>query len=182
MEKQNKNFKKTQSETVGFVVIVLVVLIIGVIFLGISLRNKNAVVATVDAELSNFLIASSSYTTDCYKDSEPNYRSLSDLVKDCYEKDFSKITCLSGKTSCDALKETYSSMLEKFKPAGTLAYSKLRAYYLPKSEDNETAAEETAIFELAQGDSKKCAEKRAGRIQASEQEGSIFTELEICPA
>ena len=60
--------KKGQQEMVGFIVIVLIIVIAGVIFLGIYLRGDKKI-NTLDAEISNFLIASSRYTSDCYKGS-----------------------------------------------------------------------------------------------------------------
>ena len=179
--------RKGQQETVGFVIIIMIVMILGVIFMGISLRNKGKGVVTIDAEISNLIIASSSYTTDCYKDNEPNYRTLGDLSKDCYQRTFGQITCPGGRTSCDILNETYSGILKRFKPAGLIGYSRLEIYYLPRSEDNETLedaplAKKERIMELVQGNPSSCAVKRSGRSQISADEGSIFTELEICPS
>ena len=87
---------RSQQETIGFIVIVLMVIIVGIIFLGISLRKGTREVVAVDAELANFLSASSSYVTDCAKDYEPNYGKLGDVVEDCYNNDRK---CLDGKSN-----------------------------------------------------------------------------------
>ena len=179
---------KSQQEAVGFVVIIMIVLILGVIFLGISLRNKGKVVSSDDAEISNFLIASSSYTTDCYKDNEPFYRSLGDLTKDCYLRDFKQIACPNGANPCDVLNATYSEMIKYYAPAGKLIYYKLSFYY-EKLVDNEAdplagkERQKTQDFMfLASGNSNKCGTRRAGRTQISSDEGNVVTEFEICPA
>lgn len=178
--------KRSQQEAVGFVIIIMIVLIIGVIFLGISLRNKDKSVSYEDAEISNFLVASSSYTTDCYKDNEPFYRTLGDLTKDCYLRDFKQIVCPNGKNACDVLNSTYSEMMNYFAPAGKLVYYKLSFYQEKLVESDDPLAEmekqKSPFMDIALGNSNKCGTKRAGRTQISADEGNVITELEICPA
>jgi len=165
--------KRSQSEAVGFIVIILLVIIVGVIFLGISLRDKKEVV-TKDAELATFLSASQGYTTECYKDSVPYYRNLGELVRDCFRQ--TSIVCPENRNTCDIVNKTYSEMLSKFMPSGVLNYYKMSIYY--QSNNNETNSAKTKVVEdIVFGDSNKCSNKRIGR---SDIPGDITVELEIC--
>jgi hypothetical protein len=167
--------RRAQSETVGFVIIILLVMIIGVIFLGISLKPKPHSIA-VDAEISNFLITSAKYTSSCAKDYEPNYRTLGDLVADCYQN----IACLDGTSSCNLLNQTYSEMLKSYRPSGrVLSYSKLSFYYL---ENASAPVERGTKFgsEIIFGNSSTCVSKRYGRNYISLSQGSAVEQLEVC--
>ncbi len=79
-----KRNKKSQHEILGFVLIVLIVSIIGVIFLSLYIaKGKNTKQTSV--EISNLLEASMYYTTDCAIGSFPKYQELQDLIKKCYD-------------------------------------------------------------------------------------------------
>ena len=171
--------KKSQSEAVGFVVIILLVVIIGVIFLGISLRKSSEVITT-DARIANFLSASFDYKTSssCYQESEPFYRSLGDTAKDCYAQigGSTSAICPNGETPCSFLNMTYTEMLSRFMPAGTLNYYKLSFTY------NSSAAEKT-FQKIEWGASSKCISRKAGRNYISLGSGEeIIAELDICEA
>jgi hypothetical protein len=176
--KQIKKNRKSQSETVGFIIIILLVVIVGVIFLGLSLRNKPSIV-TVDAELSNFLLASSKFTTDCAQDYEPYYLSLEQVASNCYNQDS---PCLNGKTACEVLNKTYGDMLKSFRPGGkTLDYYKLAFYY----SSNRSMSLESAnkfISDITSGNSSTCSSKRGGRNEISLSPGMIVEQLEVCLA
>lgn len=167
--------KSGQSEAVGFIIIILLVIIVGVIFLGISLRDRKQVV-TADAELANFLSASQSYTSDCYKDSVPFYRSLSELVRDCFKQ--TSVVCPENMNACSMVNKTYSTMLSRFMPSGTLSYYKMSIYY--QSNNNDTHSAKTNVIEdIVFGEAIKCSSIRTGR---SDVPGDITIELEICTA
>jgi len=184
LRKLGQNYSKNaQSEAVGFVIIILLVVIVSVIFLGIYLRKSKGVVIE-DAEIANFLSASQDYTTECYKDSEPFYRDLGDLIKDCYQQN-TAITCPQDKNPCEVLNTTYSEMLSKFMPAGTLAYYRMVFYYQAKAEKEEEEIEKEKIKfgpEIIFGDVKTCVTRKAGRSSISITGGNIIIELEICRA
>ena len=171
--------KKTQSETIGFIVIILMVMIIGVIFLGFSLKKQPTVEAT-DSEIANFLVTSARYTSDCAKDYEPNYREMSDVISDCYQNS----ACLDGRTTCFVLNKTYTEMLTNFRPSGkVLNYYKLSFYYVQNI--TQTVADGTKFAnEVAFGNSSGCASKRAGRnyISLSSGNGYALEQLEVCLA
>lgn len=181
-----KKIKKNQQETVGFVIIILLVLIVGVIFLGIWLRaSKSGGVFTESAELSNFISASLSYTTECYKDSESDRKSVGDLIGYCDSKQ--EISCPNGVSVCDYLNNTYTEMLKTFKPAGVLSYSKLSVYFEETVESDSDSSEENAdtgvkrpILAISSGSLADCAIKRAGRGNINAGDGDYIVELETC--
>ena len=169
--------KRTQHEMTGFIIIIVMVMVIGVIFLGISLRKHQPIV-TIDAEISNFLIASNAVTTDCAQTYEPNYRTLEELAIDCY----SVKTCLDTRNSCDVLKTVYNELLPKFKSAGTIKSYKLN-YYFEQSNNNSVARPNSFIsISSIQGSglNQTCSSKRAGKNVISTNGGDIVQEVEIC--
>ena len=197
LKKQNilfegeRNFLKSkcsQSEAVGFVVIILIVIIVGVIFLGIFLR-QDKIIGVEDAEIANFLGVSKGYTTDCYKDNEPNYRSLEDLTKDCYDK--KSIVCTDNRDACYIVNKTYSEMIARFAPAGTFAYYRLSFFYQQSPIETEAGEEQETngilpiigikiIDDITWGNQDKCSARRLGRSYINAGSGSIIIELEIC--
>lgn len=175
-----KTSKIAQSEAVGFVIIILIVIVIGVVFFGIFLRQNKGTVAE-DTRIPYFLTASFNYKTSesCYKDSEPFYRSLGELAEDCYNQKggaMTGVTCSQGKQPCDVLNETYSKMLLRFAPAGVVSYYKMSFTY-------NSSALQTKFLEITWGDAKGCADMRAGRKENNIGAGeNIIAELEICEA
>jgi len=164
---------KAQQEAVGFIVIILIVVIAGVIFLGISLRKP--IEKINDPEINNFLSSSSRYTSSCAKTYEPNYLDLGELSYECFNMNS---VCLDNKKACDVLNSTYFEMVSKFKPAGTLRYYSLSFGY--KQEINETGRE---FLRIESGNSSKCRTRLAGRsLENLGSRGYIATELEICSA
>lgn len=171
-ENRTKN-SKAQHEMTGFIIIVVMVMVIGVIFLGMSLRKHQPIV-TIDAEISNFLIASDAITSDCAQTHEPNYRTLEELAIDCYTVK----TCLDSRNACDVLTTIYNELLPKFKPAGTINSYKL-TYYFEQSNNNETRPNSFLSIGSSSGN-QNCSSRRAGRNIISISGGDIAQELELC--
>lgn len=174
----NRNIKG-QSETIGFIVIILMVMIIGVIFLGIAIKPKGGVIAT-DSEIANFLITSLEFRTDCAKDYEPNYLYLKEVVSECYS---SNTQCLDGRDVCFVLNKTYSEMLTNFRPSGkVLSYYKLGFYYLANLSRPISTGTKFGT-EIVWGNSSTCSSKRAARKETSlNPPGGIVEQLEVCLA
>ena len=105
--------KLAQHEIVGFVLIVLVVSIVGVIFLAITLgspepERQNSV------EVSNLLEASMYHTTNCAVNYVPQYRSIQDLIKECYkDRSGNSRECLGGGDVCEQLQTDLQSVLSE---------------------------------------------------------------------
>ena len=107
--------KKAQEEIVGFVAIVLLVVIIGVIFLGIILRNDSPVIKE-SKDVRRLLDSMMEYTSDCAMGYVPNYKSLADLIQICYEESSSE--CKSGEAICFSLNKNLLAILDGTVKAG----------------------------------------------------------------
>lgn len=165
--------KKTQSEAVGFVIIILIVIVIGVIFLGISLRKDKGVV-TQDARIANFLSASLSYTTSCSKDYEGNYQPMDYVIGLCSRNG----KCLDGNLACNILNQTYSEITPKFEASGIVNYYKL-SFGFKVSNESDTSTQERSreFYSVSGGDLAKCASKRSGRSFIYP---DLIIDLQIC--
>jgi len=102
--KMNKN-KKAQEEMIGFTLIIIIVAVIILVFLTISLRKPNQEVESYEVE--SFIQALSQYTANCSITYYPDYLDIKDLIKQCSEERI----CLSGKDSCEVLKETLTNLI-----------------------------------------------------------------------
>jgi len=163
---------------VGFIIIILMVMIIGVIFLGISLRKsvQGSGVEATDAEISNFMSASLGYVTDCAKDYEPNYRTIEDVIDDCY----AKRSCADGRKTCDVLNKTYSEILPNFKPAGSqISAYRMNFYYLQNA-SADVGESERLDMGFYSGNMDTCQSRKAGMTSISIGEGYIAEVLEVC--
>ena len=166
--------KKAQNEMIGFVVIVLLVVVIGVVFLGILLR-KSERVAGRDAEISSFLESSMKYTSNCALSYEPDYDTLQDLITDCYKGR----KCIDGNHSCDVLNSSYSVILEKTWLVGEArpvkAYSFNVSFY--SSYDNSS---KEGILYLEKGIFEECSAERGSEYIQAAYEGVVHTEMSVC--
>ena len=123
MKIDNLKKSKAQEEAFGFVVIVLIVMVIGLVFLGFSLRQKQ-IEPKQRLEQNDLLIAMLAYTTDC-KDSTLKDLSMRELVESCYGEPGGE--CQDTRKMCDVLENTASSILETFL-GRTLAQSRIQGY------------------------------------------------------
>ncbi|OGJ19954.1 hypothetical protein A3K73_03270 [Candidatus Pacearchaeota archaeon RBG_13_36_9] len=165
--------KRSQNEIVGFVMIVVIVVIIGLFLLAFYLRRDT--VRTESKNVENFLVASLPYTTSCKVDIEP--LNIKELTKRCYEK-----RMCGENDSCVILNETFSELLEqawKLNSNRPINYYNLKVYYREGGTENgEEKIKNEEILVLKQGNctgAKTGAEKffRHGM-------GDIFLELELC--
>jgi hypothetical protein len=175
MDKKLLN-KRSQHEAVGFVLIILIFVIGTVIFLGFQLRKTNPNIAT-DAEITNFLTASAEYTSECYLNAIPEYRTLKQLESDCFSRNFEAIKCPNGLNPCDMLNKTYGSMLSNFRPGGRIiSYYKLD-FYLQKKDSDETAFFGPTIVS---GSLAGCLTKRGAKTFIEAGEDSLVAEITVC--
>lgn len=103
--------KKAQEEMVGFVMIMLVVAIIFLVFLGIFLRQGAKTDKTDSTEISQFLDSLLQYSTECTYDDGFTYRTIQDLVVECWEG--LPISCPTlGEKPCDVLEKDIKEIIE----------------------------------------------------------------------
>ncbi len=106
MNNKTKQNKKAQEEVMGFVIIVMIVMIIGLVFFAFSLRKSSQTSAEPkQAELDDFLNTVLSYTTDC--EISANNQSIRELARQCSKEK----RCQNGIEACDSLNETLSTIL-----------------------------------------------------------------------
>jgi len=170
MKRKRMNIKG-QEEIVGFIVIVVIVMIIGMVVLGISLRKTTTV--ETSKKYDNYLSAMMGYTTDCTSSNGIKEYNVEEILKEC----LNKRTCSDGKESCEVLNKTISEMLRATNPISeesiTSSY-KFRAMYIMNTTEN--TGEEIMTIEvgeckgISQGTSKS----------TSSIPGIIRIELEIC--
>jgi hypothetical protein len=158
-------------------IIIVIVVIIGIVFLGIYLRGDKSIVKE-DAELRNFLTASMRYTSDCFKTNDPSqYRTLEDLSGECYQK--ARVTCIDGeRTSCDVLNSTFSWMLRRFWPSGVdrpVKYTRMTLDY------RQNSTEEGNVFmRINQGNESGCMVIKSAEEAISLDQGNVIVKIEIC--
>lgn len=139
--------KRAQEEMVGFVMIVVLVMVIGLVFLTISLRNNGKANEGTSVILDSFLKSVSYYTTDC-EIPATNYRNIEELTADCYNNEL----CGDGRSSCEVLENTLKGILESSFVVSNKSYI---TYY--KLEINSTTGD--LIEPLVEGNENKCSNK-----------------------
>jgi len=140
--KELKIQKRAQHEIVGFVVIVLMVTIVGLIFLSFSInkepRRQNSV------EISKLLGASMYYTTNCSTTFIPDYKNGQDLIKECYKNSANK--CLNGESVCSVLETDLENIIDnglQVHPDSPNKAYKLNIYH--RSLESENIADEEIL-------------------------------------
>ncbi len=110
MKNKTKN-NKAQEEVMGFVIIVLIVIIIGLVFFAFSLRRADQGPEPQEAELDDFRDTMLKYTTDC--EIGLKNQSIRELARQC--NNYPSKTCQGnqyGKNVCDFLNEISGKILQ----------------------------------------------------------------------
>lgn len=92
--------KRGQEEIVGFVVVVVLIAVVALVFLSFTLRGT--VETRQSASLAYFVEAMSEYTTNCSLYAAPDYASVGELYRACYQH----TVCDDGTDSCLILNQT----------------------------------------------------------------------------
>ena len=175
---------RSQHEAMGFVIIVALVIIVGVIFLGIQMNKDSTPQQYKDSNIMNFLIASSKYTSDCFENHEP--LTLNDLKEKCYNNQKCSREGVEV-DSCIYLNETYSDMLSKswlIYEGSPIKYYELKINYRGTCNDSLTINPSSEL-EIQAGNSSQCSfsSKKIGQESfpiSGSGEGCIVSELMIC--
>ncbi len=172
--------KKSQHEIAGFVMIVVVVAVIGIIFLSFTI-GRGEVSKETSLEIENLLGAIMYRTSDCAVSFIPQYLDIEDLIKSCYENSFNK--CLDGRTGCDVLKEDLEEIIEKSLDIGE---DKVNKGYEIKIEYVDFGVGEEAgvkiIPFIKKGELDECEVKTGASrsVDVGFGSGVIDVELEVC--
>ena len=178
-----KKSKRSQHETAGFVLIVLIVSIIGVVFLSIVLAKDNKSLSSV--EISHLLEAAMYSTTDCAINYIPQYRDVQDLIKECY-KDMmgDHRDCLgeSDNNVCEVLEDNLKELIEESLDVGEKSRNKAYKLDIYFTYGDEIYPNEE-IMSLSKGVFINCSAVVGGGHSIAAGSfgfGSIETELTVC--
>lgn len=177
MHKKSKNMnKRAQHEIVGFILIVVIVVVIGLFLLVFYLRQEPVEQKSLD--IQNFLQASMDYTTDCAISFEPQYETLQDLIKSSYRNQ----KCLNDKMAIDVLNETLTQILEQSWQASperpVNSYSLIIYYDEPSESESAGEGLKDEILSIQKGN---CTGAKTGAQEfVSYPPGNIITDMEIC--
>lgn len=122
--------RNAQQEMVGFIIIVVLVMVIGLVFFLINAKKNSSEIPSED--LYNFIYSSLAYTTECAPVVIPQYYSLSRLISGCFDgQDCTNL----NKDSCEYLNETLTKILIDFKKSrNDVSYYQLDLLYNSTSE------------------------------------------------
>ncbi len=167
--------KKGQEEIVGFVAVVILVVVVGVILLSISL-NHNQPNTVQNGDLTDFIDSSYLYTSDCAFGYEPNYASVKDLIDSCYTEQGKQ--CLDGREVCFALNQTIRSILDSNINVGPESSKKGYNFDAIYSV-NATTSNSSDIISILGGNCSS-ANYQQGESFFSSGQGVITTVLKVC--
>lgn len=164
---------KSQQEIAGFVIIVAVVTIIGIVFLSLMFMRGGENTQT-SAEISSFLMSGLYSTSECYVN---NMLNLEDLAREVNRNPGLK--CENGKNAILVLNQTFSRLIEE----GLLISDnspnkafKLNIYYI---EQNISSSKKTIIYS-EKGKFTNCSQTLGGKQITSSLPGTVNFELEVC--
>ena len=182
MKRIGKISKKGQHEIVGFILIVVIVVVIGLFLLVFYLRQEP--VERQSSDIQNFLQSSMRYTTSCAINYAPEYSSIEDLIKSCYKNENQE--CVDERKVCEAVNETLSELVPEslqVDPEGKINAYSMFIYYEDISEaDEENGSKEEIqkqeILRLSEGN---CTGSKTGAEHLiAYHPGSIVASIEIC--
>lgn len=98
--------KRGQEEIVGFVVVVVLIAVVALVFLSFTLRGQ--VTTRENVNLAHFVEAMAEYTTNCSLYAAPDYASVGELYRACYQQ----TACADGTDSCLILNQTLLPLIK----------------------------------------------------------------------
>jgi len=163
--------KKAQHEIVGFILIVVIVIVIGLFLLVFYLRQEP--IRYESRNVQNFLQASMRYTTDCIVSIEP--LDLQDLIKSSYKNQKCLNQEMANTVLNNTLPELVSESWQVSEDRPVNAYI-MNLYYEELVNDEKGARQEILILE--QGN---CTGNKAGaRHLIPYSPGNIILEMDVC--
>jgi len=169
--------KRSQSETVGFVLIIIIVMVIMLILLYFLFRPKPA--TTTDSADMTFLLDSfNEYTTNCtFIPDLPQYENGKDLIQECYSNEGE--LCTDGRSVCQVLNDTIKEVIGRTLDVGedykNKAYRINIKYFVKGSKDQNITK-----FSMQEGTFANCTERYGGYSIVSESPGALEVRLEVC--
>jgi hypothetical protein len=171
--------KRSQSETMGFVLIIIIVTLMVLTFLYFIFRSGPGT-STTSADMSYLLDAFNEYTTNCsFIPETPQYKTGSELVQECFSNEGE--LCVDGRTVCEVLNDTFKEVIGKTLDIGdnyqNKAYKITIKYFLKGSKEKNVTR-----FTTQEGNFANCSERYGGYSIVSASPGSLEVRLEVCKA
>ncbi len=174
--------KKSQHEIMGFVLIIVIVSVIGLIFLSLTFGRENSLEYD-SIEISNLLESAMHHTTDCAVNYVPQYKDGQDLVKSCYNEMMGNyLNCLDGRNVCDALETTMDELITDILVVGEDTPNKAFKFRIYFTSNNEIDPNEEILL-IEEGLFQNCTSRTGGNhlIDASYMNaGTIHLDLSVC--
>jgi len=165
--------KKAQHEIIGFILIVVIVVIIGLFLLVFYLRQDSARYESLNVQ--NFLRSSMLYTSSCVISIEP--LEMQDLTKRCRQGSI----CKNGISACQTLGDEFRNIIEEswlIDPERPENAYFLNIYYKEDAEEDDEEPYIEEILFLREGN---CTGTRIGAEHfLHENPGKIIVTMEIC--
>ena len=161
--------KKGQEEMIGFIIVVVLVIIVGVIFLGIFLRSPATNFEQESQDIYQFLEAGMEHTSDC-SIKAPALLNVNSLLQECNKGSI----CLNGQSSCDALSSTVESLL--LSSYQVSEDSVIKGYLLTSFRD-DTPAIAPLMLKLESGNCNNSSSTRSAEFPSPNR---IRTTLKLC--
>jgi hypothetical protein len=169
--------KKAQNEIAGFIVIVVLVTIIGLIFLVLMMRPVSK--GSESAEISNLLQSVMYHTSDCAVSYVPQYEDEQELIKSCYKNE----RCLDGRGVCEVLNQTLKEILKASLNVHEDSPNKAYRLGIYSKVQEEESYEGDVILEMQEGIFSNCTSRPTGTHSISVSSISsekIIINLEVC--
>jgi len=169
--------KLAQHEMVGFVLIVLIVTVIGIVFLSIMFGQNDAKKIS-SAEVSNLLSAAMYFTTDCSISYSPEYENIRDLISECYEDP--QEDCQDGRKVCDILEPILEDLIDTSLDVSDDTPNRAYEFKIYHPGDDETSSE--VIIQNTRGNFNNCSAIVGGNEQVNVRSSSkdIQIDLMVC--
>ncbi|MCS7134524.1 MAG: hypothetical protein NZ889_01550 [Candidatus Pacearchaeota archaeon] len=101
--------KKAQEEIMGFLMIVVIIIIVGLVFLSFSLSRGKKSIEAQTMQADDLLFAMLLYSSNCKIKNE--FLNVRELIKEC--NTYNPICENENKNACEKLNETLAILLEK---------------------------------------------------------------------
>ncbi len=169
-----KKARNGQEEIMGFVLIVVLLVIVGVIFLGIRLRNPEHVQRESEL-IYRFIESSMEQTTDCKTSESGNFWALDSLIRDCHTYNNE---CTSGDKTCDIVENTLKDILNSTWQVGPDFPFKGYEVEISYSFNSSGQQQFDSVLNLSSG---LCSSSYSGSSYGiPEPPGHITTKVKIC--
>tara|TARA_Y100000310_G_scaffold76463_1_gene72946 strand:+ start:167 stop:736 length:570 start_codon:yes stop_codon:yes gene_type:complete len=170
--------KKAQEEMVGFVLIVVLISIAGVIFLGISLRDSGDEVVDESNQIYSLIGGLSQLTSKC-EIPESNFLDVSNLIRECVNgRECSACdgdSCGDTGSACEVLENTLKEAMEASYVVSDRSYARhynLSVYYEFDSRQ--------VIEPILEGDVGNCFGRKLFNNRQFNAEERVILSLEVC--